>query len=414
MIPSSTSLRTLARGCAHALDFMERGVAGDDHVFAAGVAAHAVLDAVHREINTGRGMRQQIAERIAAGVLAKLTLEGRTHNGRAQPPLPLERAKVGIEIALRYLASDYTLPEGARAEIGLAVDGDWEPCDYHDPKALYRGILDVCGVYEEEGGHVIAYVRDYKSAWTTGPDAPDTLQMRGYVLLLLAHLPTLFPDVEVVDWVRREVINLRTGATFEVTDDLNSYVAETFDLWRAEIGALARAMKRTKAPRPANPGPACMGCLYRRACDVADPAAKDIEGTARRYAAFKAHAEQLEAVLREATANDPLEVNGRLLGWRATPKTIARREAGPKLYELFTGEAPHGAGRTLLQYLAKAVGGVKLAVKSLHPGSDGKDARVALYADLTDTVRGRKWGFFAPDADADSDQPIDPEEEDLL
>ena len=398
MIPSSTSLRTLARGCAHALDFMERGVSGDDHVFAAGVAAHAVLDAVHREINAGHGMRQQIAERIAASVLAKLALEGRTHNGRPQPPLPLERARAGVEVALRYLSmTDYTLPEGARAEIGLAVDGDWEPCDYRDPKALYRGIIDVCGVYEEEGGHIVAYVRDYKSAWTTGPDAPDTLQMRGYVLLLLAHLPVLFPDVEVVDWVRREVVNLRSGATFEATDDLNGYALQDLDLWRAEIGALARTMKRTKAPRPANPGLACMGCLYRRVCEVADPAAKNAADTARRYATFRAHADQLELALRELTDDEPLEVSGRLLGWQQATRAEPHHEAMFRLWELVTGTAPAGAQRTLLRALGSMTG-LKAGVVLALPGPDRDDERDALIAELTVRKPTARWGFHEPPA----------------
>lgn len=414
MIASSTLLRLLAETCPHALDHYEAGAEGDTRIFGAGIAAHATLDAVHKRINAGGGMRDELAAELAAKVLAALAVRGRTHNGRRQPPLPVEDAKRGVELALKYLAiTQYDLPRGARPEIGLAVDRDWRPVSYDDPSAFYRGILDLCGLYQDEDDHVVLYTRDYKSAWTTGPDAPDTLQLRGQILLLLAHAPALF-EYDQIDIARREVVNLRTTVVYTLDIDMTTWAEETFDLWRAEITALARAAT-APGPRLAMPGPGCARCPYRRICDATDPDAKDLDSTARRYATYRAHADQLELVLREATADEPLEVNGRQLGWRPIPKTVAQREAGPKLYQLYAGEAPHPAGRTLLQFLAKAVGGIKLAAKALHPGIGGKDARVALYADLTTTVRGGKWGFYVPSADeADSDQPIDPEEEDLF
>jgi hypothetical protein len=415
MIASSTLLRQLAETCPHALDYYERGVEGDTRIFGAGIAAHAVLDAVHKQINTGRGMRDEVAVRIGAQVLASLSVKGRTHNGRQQPTIPVEDAKRGVELALRYLSmTQYDLPRGARPEIGLAVDRDWQPVPYSDKRAFYRGILDLCGLYQDENDHIVLYTRDYKSAWTTGPDAPDTLQLRGQLLLLLAHAPALF-EYDQIDIARREVVNLRTGAVYALDLDMTTWSEETFDLWRAEISELARAAT-APGPRPAAPGPACGRCPYRRVCDATDPAAKDEANTARRFAVFKAHGEQLEGVLRELTSEEPLEVDGRLLGWQQSERVAAHHEAGPKLWELVTGKTATGSERTLLRLLT-TTGGIRDAAKLLHRGPDAEEAREALYAELTVKKPSARWGFHLPPPDpTDDPQPpaFDADEEELF
>lgn len=415
MIASSTLLRLLAETCPHALDFYERGVEGDTHIFAAGIAAHAVLDAVHKQINAGRGMRDEVAVRTGAQVLASLAVKGRTHNGRQQPPIPVEDAKRGVELALRYLSmTQYDLPRGARPEIGLAVDRDWNAVPYSDKRAFYRGILDLCGLYQDENDHIVLYTRDYKSAWTTGPNAPDTLQLRGQLLLLLAHAPALF-EYDQIDIARREVVNLRTGAVYALDLDMTTWSEETFDQWRAEISELARAAT-APGPRPAAPGPACGRCPYRRVCDAVDPAAKDEANTARRFAVFKAHGDQLEGVLRELTSEEPLEVDGRLLGWQQSERVAAHHEAGPKLWELVTGKTATGSERTLLRLLT-TTGGIRDAAKLLHKGSDAEEAREALYAELTVKKPSARWGFHSPPPDpTDDPQPpaFDADEEELF
>lgn len=400
-------LRLLAETCPHALDYYESGVEGDTSIFGPGIAAHAVLDAVHRRINAGGGMRESIARALASKVVATLALEGRSHNGRKQPPIPLEQAVAGAEIALRYLSlTDYQLPRGARPEIGLAVDRDWQPVAYNNPKAHYRGILDLCGAYQdEEDGHVYLYTRDYKSSWATGPESPDTLQLRGQLLLLMAHAKRLF-DLEEYDIVVREVVNLRSGAVFAIPLDVTGWIDETFDLWRQEISALVRRIERMDRPRPAMPGPACGRCQYRRVCDAADPAAKNEPDTARRFATFRAHGDQLEKVLREITSDEPLEVDGRLLGWETATRNEPHHEAGARLWELVTGRAPVGAERTLLRKLT-TVSGIKDAALLVHRGPDAQEAREALIAELTVKKPSARWGFHTPPkpAEADTERP---------
>lgn len=392
---SSTKLRLLAETCPHALDYYEAGVQGDTAIFGPGTAAHAVLDAVHKRINAGGGMREEIARKIAASVMATLALDGRTHNGQKQPPIPLDDAKRGAEMALRYLSmTDYQLPQGAHPEIGLAVDRDWRPVPYNAPNVFYRGILDLCGTYEDEDGQIVVYTRDYKTAWSTGPDAPDTLQLRGQILLLLAHAEHVL-KVEQIDVAVREVVSVQSGAVFSAGDDLNNYGGEQHDLWREEISATVRHMERMERPRPAMPGPACGRCQYRRVCDAADPAAKNEPDTARRFATFRAHGDQLEKVLRELTSDEPLEVDGRLLGWEPATRNEPHREAGARLWELVTGRPAVGAERTLLRLLT-TVSGIKDAAALVHRGPDQREAREALIGELTVKKPSARWGFFAP------------------
>lgn len=396
---SSTKLRLLAETCPHALDYYESGVQGDTSIFGAGTAAHAVLDAVHKRINAGGGMREEIARSIAASVMATLALDGRTHNGQRQPPIPLNDAKRGAEMALRYLSmTDYQLPRGAHPEIGLAVDRNWKPVPYRSPSAFYRGILDLCGTFEDEDGQVVVYTRDYKTAWSTGPEAPDTLQLRGQILLLLAHAEHVL-KVEQIDVAVREVVSVQSCAVFSAADDLNNYGGEQHDLWREEIGAIVRRIERMKRPRPAMPGPACGRCQYRRVCDAADPVARDPESQARRFATFRAHADHLEPLLRQATADEPMDVGGEWLGWEPTTRMEAHSEAGARLWELVTGQKPVGAERTLLRLLT-TTGGIKDAAKLIYRDGSQQEQREALYAELTIKKPSARWGFYKSPAEA--------------
>ena len=70
---------------------------------------------------------------------------------------------------------------GAQAELKLAVTDKWEPCDYKDPNAYLRGIIDI--LYPEDK-HI--HIQD----WKTGQVYPGhPVQMENYVAIAAAHFP---------------------------------------------------------------------------------------------------------------------------------------------------------------------------------------------------------------------------------
>lgn len=395
---SSSLLALLAERCPRALDYAEDHAPRDAEVYAVGTAAHACLDAAHQEIRRlGRALERDEARVLVYRTAAALATVGRVFQGYMEPPIPQAATSEGARIALDHLdAQGYQLPTGALPEQGLAVDARWRPVPYDSPDALWRGILDCVGLAEDEWGQRAGYVRDYKTAWPAGEALLDSVQMRGQALLLLAHAETLFGETPEV--LRREIVNLRTGQVFTAEVDLGSIDADLLDDWRAEIAALVAAVPQRgpDGKRAANPGPRCAGCVYRRICDAVDPdGADDAAALARRQASLRAQADALEPVLREHTAEQPLEVDGRVLGWHI----LGRREPAPEapiiLAELYApGVELNGGLKTLLQKLLTS-GGVEKALKLIQ-GPEARERRQELEDRLLRTRSARRWGWRNP------------------
>jgi hypothetical protein len=69
----------------------------------------------------------------------------------------------------------------AKPETKLGVKADWSPCDFKDPDAYFRGIIDVSYI---EGG--VIHVQDWKSGQVYS-DHPE--QLAQYSALVAAHHP---------------------------------------------------------------------------------------------------------------------------------------------------------------------------------------------------------------------------------
>ena len=149
----------------------------------------------------------------------------------------------------------------AKAEVKLAVDEAWQPCDYDNEKVAYlRGRLDLISI-ERETAHVI----DYKTNWQAQSEAHvlQSYQLGIYAVLLMAH----YPEVQVVNAnmdfvrvpIRRERIITR--------DDLDGIKARIM----ADVKYLSGLKKY-----PAITNSWCSGCQFIGKCpafvniDVAD------------------------------------------------------------------------------------------------------------------------------------------------
>ena len=386
---SSSRLRLVQERCPGALDLAEDNAPYDASMFAVGKVAHAALDALHAACKrAGRALTPEEASEVAHATSALLATQGSRFDGASEAPVSIDAVREGVDLALSHLLVEgMAIDPDAHPEMGLGVDSEWRPMPY-TTATHWRGVLDLIGLYEDEDGANVLWVRDYKSAWTTGPTAPQTLQMRGQALLALAHASRLFPGIEI-HIVRREVVNLRTHATHEESLDLAD-ADHILDAWRAEIDAFVRAIP--ERPRPFRPGPQCAGCPYRLPCRVAPPEATDIAATAARYAALKAEAEALEPILRAATDDASLTLDGYVLGWHTKSRAKPAKNAHRRLAELFATDKPDEG---LVGLIAQIVGvsGIRSAVKALHPDGRATDRADALLAELIAHTNASEWAF---------------------
>lgn len=386
--------------CPAAQDYADDGATADRSVFDVGVVAHAMLEELHRESGRTGGaiIPAARAREIAAAVGAHCATVGRGFDGVPEPPVTPDAVGPAMALALDWL--DHCggqLDPATEAERTLAVDWDWRPCDYRDPDAMWRAVVDVVRVYEEEGVGPGIETVDYKSAWPTGPNELETVQIRGQSCLAHAHAERLGQPDPVL--LTRSVVNLRTRRTYSETLDLERD-GEILQRWRAEIRVLATAAPK-RGPdgrRPHRPGPGCMSCPYRPICDAAPPEARDLQSTARRYAALQAEADALATLLREATREAPLRIDGRVLGYTTREEATVAPDAPRALLRLWTGEDdPPGAMVGLLSRIL-GVTGIRSAVTAIYRRRPAEQE--AALATLLTTRRASRWGLMTDDKES--------------
>lgn len=388
---SSSTLSLLSESCPHALDLQEDGAPRDGQVFEVGTSAHAVLEAVRREImRDGFQVSPERARTLAAQTVASLTLFGREFRGRREPPIDLERAREGADVALLALQRDgWQLSPSARPEQELAVDARWNPCDPNDRRAVWRGILDLVDLQETDVGELALVVEDAKTAPSAGEDGCHSVQLRGQLLLALAHFDRLYPGEPSPDVGHRVIHNLRTGIRHTAETRLDS---DDLDLWREQILALVAAVpRRGPEGRPAMPGPRCAGCVYRRACTAADPDATDPDALAARWAALQAQADALAPVVKAAAKHHPIPAGDRVYTSIPAQTRTPNSDAIPELLTLFPADRAH----ELVGYLLSTTGLERVA-KAVHP--QDKSAREDLLSRWLTPTPTARWAWIPKDS----------------
>jgi hypothetical protein len=400
----STTLRYAADFCPHALDHYEARTPHDRTIFQPGIASHACLEAIGAAISSGR---PHTPEQIADQVVRELVTGGRSFDGTPEPPMSVDHATKGRDLALGYLARNDLSPT-ARQEVGLAVDSDWRPVRY-SRDAYYVAALDVLDTYEDEEENTIVETADYKGAWPTDSTSLDTTQIRGQLAIAVAHHPNASIG-------RRSVINLRTAQRHSsdvVLDDAGMVLIQQ---WQRDIGhQIAAAEKRgPDGRRPASPGVQCMGCPYVLRCSAArdmwGPVLSDgREGLAQTYAVARAMSDALLVLVKAACADASIDVEGGTVGYVATEErgTVTGVEARIA-HEWFAvaadkaqeWDADNARLLGLLGAMGVGVGQVGAVATRLHPGrgpgkKDGwKEARAALIDGLTEPKTVRRFGIW--------------------
>lgn len=196
------------------------------------------------------------------------------------------------------------------SELMLAVDEDWKPIAYDDPKAHVRGKIDRLDI-DDEGN---ALVTDYKSGHRI-VGINESYQMKLYARLVLAH----FPDIKTVD-VALEYIRHRSRRSGRLGSDEMESAKE----WIEGVGrGIAKAAKT--GSYPAKPGMACGGCAAFSTCAARKTTVKPVppenEGAAvelvqRLILLERERAEIMESVVPWIDQYGNVEVNGMVMGYQ--------------------------------------------------------------------------------------------------
>jgi len=356
----STILNLLDRHCPRALDFAESGVFRDRELFQAGIAAHAILQAI------GEAGQSADHRAIAEGVVRTLVTEGRAFDGIPEPPMSPQQAADGRDIALRYL-SNHPMPEAARYEIGLAVDKNWKPIPYASPDAYYKAAIDVLEVIETEAedGYPICIVSptDWKSAWPTDESEVETIQLRGQAALAWAH----YPNATVL---LRRAVNLRTGARYEAETIMDEDGAVAVAGWRADIAhAIAAAEVRgTDGRRPARPGSGCMGCPYLAICPESIPAIGITpQELALEWMSIEARRSAILPMLKSMAGEEEIVTSGGTVGYSEKAKNVLLPDGPRAIANAWFNGAPTDAEVGILTALKLGSSQVDAIAKVLHP-----------------------------------------------
>ena len=394
----ASNLSLVARHCPRSLDYYEARVTVDRSIFQAGIAAHAVAEAVGNQANkVGRALTDDEARDVGQQVALQLCTVGRSYDRVPEPPMQAEQAFAGRDLFLDWHLFNPIEP-GAQFEVGLALDAKGSPVPYHADDARLLTILDVVRIAEEsdeETSKTVLTVTDYKSSWAAGDSELDTLQRKLQAVLAMKYFGA------GVDMLRLEVVNLRLQKTYSRELYVEDGLRELLSSWLRDVLTAAAALDEQKrigrGKRPATPGACCCGCPYLSHCEEAmnfyelRGPFRTAERRATAYAVATAMRDELGELLRLDTDEGPIEIEGGIIG------TVAKvtRETVPDVHELVWDAWESGGGETLglLKSLKLTTGNVANMAKVLYADRKERADREALIQSLTQETTKREFGI---------------------
>lgn len=384
-----TTLRLASAHCPLAVDFYESNQAAFRDHFQVGIAAHDVLAAIGEHALTA--MRQPTDQEIvelAERQVRSLITQGRSFEGRAEPPMRAEDAFAGAELAKRYASTEPWPTADAFYEAGYAFGAEWERLPYNAANRRFRLILDRLEFVEDSGEDYagrLAVITEYKTAWPTDESELETLQTKAQaVAVWLVHGSGL-------DGIRRRVVNLRTGKTF--ADDLwfESGGREQILAWQSEITDYMEALDKMgdHNRRQARPGIGCLGCPYALGCD-ADIVESDRISMGRRLAKLEGERKQLIKALKAATAESPIAWDGGKVGYQVTTSRTPKDSAMALIRN--TWMSANGDVSGLLTAIKPTMAMLAAVAKRLYP--DNKEDQAAIVAQWSQEEQGKEFGVY--------------------
>lgn len=367
---SSTSLKLFSESCPQALAYYEAHTPVDTTVFQVGVAAHAVIEAV------GKSPYSNL-EDTCRTILTQLVAERRTFRGTPEPPMGVDAAIAGRDIALEYIDS-HPLPDGSyELELGMDIAGN--PCAPDSLDCRYFSRIDLLhreSAAADDDEELDAIVTtDWKTAWTANSALLDSLQLRGHSVLAGIH--------NEAEAYTRRVVNLRTHRSYSDT----VWDTDTLDEWKRDILALCDSADTTREVRV---GINCMKCNYLHCCESAKEIVDSTEkGTlAERFILLTAHRDLAKKILQAMTDQQPFVVDGGVVGTVVKNELTPNADAIDNIMEAIPGADIKG----LLMSLGLTIGNLRSFAKTYYKGN--KDRQREFIARSSRDRRSSRFGIW--------------------
>lgn len=398
MTQRSTKLKLAERHCPRAVDHYEKGMHYDRDIFGAGIAAHAVLEAVQLAPDDYLG---DVIERVET----QLATKGRSFDGVGEPPMAVAAIRTGVDLAREWLLEHPPIPD-AKPEVGMAVTKDWTPAKYGTEEAYYQAALDLHWVVDaeyEEYAERRLVVRDYKTSWRDLEGTLDSIQLRGQGLLAL----TRYEDIDVVEL---QVSNLRANWTYSKELYLDDEGKATLASWRRDIDLLIAQVEARDADgrRFARPGANCIGCPFFGRCpaarevldevfiDTVTPGL-DVDGAiaGKLFAVLDTAHQNLLAYLKGRPKDEPIPIPGGFVGYKDVGQQVLKDGALTRLAQEWFEKtddvqwtAEHAQWLGLLAAMPPGKSAIEKVIRKLIPGrgpgkvADFKEKRAELMDEL--------------------------------
>jgi CRISPR/Cas system-associated exonuclease Cas4 (RecB family) len=133
--------------------------------------------------------------------------------------------------------------KNAQSELEFAVDSNWDPVDFSDSNAMFRGVIDL---YIEQGN--VALILDFK----TGKERDYADQVRAYATAILAtkpHIHQVTPMIEFID--------------LQKSTEYATIYGRDIEFMKSDVRGRINIIEHDKF-FSANPSGLCKFCHYRK------------------------------------------------------------------------------------------------------------------------------------------------------
>lgn len=356
---SSSIIKLHNTHCPKAVAFYEDGAPQDTSQTAYGVASHATIQECGQK-NARTPEDQQI---VGDAVARELIVNGRTFRGRKEPPMQLDHAFYGRDVALNYLRWN-ELPEFAYYEVEFKTILEGEQ------KSFELVALHDCAWLDDQSDDIssrkFGVTTDWKG-WQGREEELDTIQRK-------AQAVTLFDNTsnDHNDGLRVEIVNLQTHRKFAREILLDDDGIELIEQYRKDLYLACVAVDST---REARPGVGCLSCPYNHLCTDRlrlKPADANAYKKQAEYLTWLETERKLCIQMLKESLELPVEIRGGYVGWKRTPADNITDDAIGAMYDQWFGnqETP---SRGEIRGLLKAIGLGKANINNFVKNVWGKE-----------------------------------------